>query len=92
MHCGIHRASHDQRNWQYDYQRTGFRRSMMRSWPVTSRTGAAIVGALDEWIERRRRRLIGEAIVTEYTRLPQQDAEVGWVRKASQASIAAEPW
>lgn len=53
---------------------------------------AAILGALDEWIERRRRRLIGEAIVTEYTRLPQQDAEVGWVRKASQASIAAEPW
>ena len=50
------------------------------------------MGALDEWIERRRRRLIGEAIVTEYTRLPQQDAEVGWVRKASQASIAAEPW
>ena len=58
---------------------------------VENRT-AAIVAALDEWIDRRRRRLLGEQIVAEYTRLPQQESEIGWVRAASEASIAAEPW
>jgi Arc/MetJ-type ribon-helix-helix transcriptional regulator len=53
---------------------------------------AAIVEALDEWIERRKRRLIGERSVAEYRRLPQQGSETSWVRAASEASIAAEPW
>ena len=53
---------------------------------------AAIMEALDEWIERRRRRLIGESVVAEYTRHPQQASEIAWVRAASEASIAAEPW
>jgi Arc/MetJ-type ribon-helix-helix transcriptional regulator len=53
---------------------------------------AAIVTALDEWIDRRRRRLVGAATVEEYSRLPQQPSELSWVRAASEASIAAEPW
>ncbi len=53
---------------------------------------AAIVAALDEWIDKRRRRLVGAKIVAEYTRLPQQPSELSWVRAASEASIAAEPW
>lgn len=53
---------------------------------------AAMTAALDEWIDRRRRRLLGERIVAEYTRLPQQQSETSWVRAASKASIAAEPW
>jgi Arc/MetJ-type ribon-helix-helix transcriptional regulator len=53
---------------------------------------AAIVTALDEWIERRRRRLVGAKTVQEYSRLPQQSSELSWVRAASEASIAAEPW
>ena len=53
---------------------------------------AAITAALDDWIDRRRRRVLGERIVAEYTRLPQQPSETSWVRAASEASIAAEPW
>ena len=53
---------------------------------------AAIVAALDEWIDRRRRRMVGEMIVAEYIRLPQRAEEIGWIREASEASIAAEPW
>ncbi len=53
---------------------------------------AAMMAALDEWIDRRRRRRVGEQIVHEYERLPQQPSEISWVRAASEASIAAEPW
>ncbi len=53
---------------------------------------AALTAALDDWIDRRRRRVLGERIVAEYTRLPQQQSETSWVRVASEASIASEPW
>lgn len=53
---------------------------------------AAMTVALDEWIDRRRRRVLGALIVAEYSRLPQQPSETAWVRAASEASIAAEPW
>jgi hypothetical protein len=53
---------------------------------------AAVAAALDDWIDRRRTRVLGVQSVAEYTRVSQQPSEVSWVRAASEASIAAEPW
>jgi DNA-binding helix-hairpin-helix protein with protein kinase domain len=53
---------------------------------------AALDAAVDAWIEHQRRQTLGRQIVDEYTRVPQQPSEISWVRAASEASIAAEPW
>ena len=53
---------------------------------------SAIVVSMKEWLERERRKRVAGQIVAEYERLPQTAEEISWVRAASEASIAAEPW
>ena len=53
---------------------------------------SAIVIATQEWLERERRKRIGAQIVAEYVKRPQTAEETAWIRAASEASIAAEPW
>jgi metal-responsive CopG/Arc/MetJ family transcriptional regulator len=58
---------------------------------VESRSDAVRV-ALRQFIERRQRAEIGQAIFNEYTARPQTAAEVGWSDASTLAMIAAEPW
>lgn len=53
---------------------------------------AAIVLSMQEWLDRARRAKVAAQIVAEYQRHPQTAEETSWVRAASEASIAAEPW
>ena len=53
---------------------------------------SAIVISMQEWLERERRKRVGAQIVAEYVKRPQTAEETAWVRAASEASIAAEPW
>jgi Arc/MetJ-type ribon-helix-helix transcriptional regulator len=53
---------------------------------------SAIVVSMKEWLDRERRKRLAGQIVAEYKRLPQTPEEIAWVRAASEASIAAEPW
>ncbi len=48
--------------------------------------------SMQEWLERERRKRVGAQIVAEYVKRPQTAEETAWVRAASEASIAAEPW
>ena len=58
---------------------------------VASRSEAVRV-ALRQFIDRRRRRDIGDAIAAEYAARPQTAAEVGWSDAATVAMIEEEPW
>ena len=58
---------------------------------VASRSAAVRLG-LAGLVERHRRRLIGQAIVDGYTRLPQNDGEGGWADESTVRMIAEEPW
>ncbi len=53
---------------------------------------SAIVISMQEWLERERRKRVGAQIVAEYVKRPQTAEETAWVRAASEASIASEPW
>jgi Arc/MetJ-type ribon-helix-helix transcriptional regulator len=48
--------------------------------------------ALRQFIERRTRARIGQAIVDEYTARPQTESEFGWSDAAATAMIHEEPW
>lgn len=58
---------------------------------VASRSEAVRV-ALEQLVDRHRRRILGEQIAAGYRMTPQTDAEVGWVDDASARMIADEPW
>jgi Arc/MetJ-type ribon-helix-helix transcriptional regulator len=58
---------------------------------VESRSDAVRV-ALRQFIERRRRAEVGQAIFDEYSARPQTAAEVGWSDASTIAMIAEEPW
>ena len=58
---------------------------------VASRSEAVRLG-LQALIERHRRFRTGQAIVEGYRRLPQTEADVGWVDEATRRMIADEPW
>jgi Arc/MetJ-type ribon-helix-helix transcriptional regulator len=58
---------------------------------VESRSDAVRRG-LRELIDRRRRELIGRAIVAGYAREPQTEDELGWADEATVAMIEDEPW
>jgi hypothetical protein len=47
---------------------------------------------MQEWLEREGRKRVRAQIVAENVKRPQTAEETAWVRAASQASIAAEPW
>ena len=52
----------------------------------------AVRRALEEMLDRRRRRQIGEAIVEAYRRVPETDDELVWAAHSTRAMIAEEPW
>lgn len=58
---------------------------------VESRS-AAVRLALEDLVDRHRRRQIGEAIAEAYRRQPQTESEVGWADEATRRMIAEEPW
>jgi metal-responsive CopG/Arc/MetJ family transcriptional regulator len=58
---------------------------------VASRSEAVRV-ALRQFVERRRRRQVGEAIAADYAARPHTEAEVGWSDAATVAMIEQEPW
>ena len=52
----------------------------------------AVRRALQELLDRQRRRQTAESIVAGYTRLPQTEDEIGWRDEATARMIADEPW
>lgn len=64
---------------------------LVASGAVTSRSEAVRV-ALEQLVDRHRRRSLGEQIVSGYAAMPQTDTEVGWADEASERMIADEPW
>ena len=48
--------------------------------------------ALEAMIERRRRRLVGEAIADAYRRVPETPEELRWADESIRSMIAEEPW
>jgi predicted transcriptional regulator len=59
-----------------------------------STRAAAMVAAIDAWLELAERRRIDAAIVEGYTRIPQRDddALAREAEAAAERSIAEEPW
>ena len=58
---------------------------------VASRSEAVRV-ALEQLVDRHRRRAVGARIAAGYSTTPQTDREVGWADEASVRMIADEPW
>ena len=52
----------------------------------------AVRRALEAMIDKRRRRLVGEAIAEGYRRVPETDEELRWADENARAMIAEEPW
>lgn len=48
--------------------------------------------ALEALIDRRRRRLVGEAIAEAYRRIPETPEELRWADESTRSLIAEEPW
>jgi Arc/MetJ-type ribon-helix-helix transcriptional regulator len=64
---------------------------LVASGAVASRSEAVRV-ALEQLVDRHRRRTVGEQIAAGYAATPQTDTEVGWADEASARMIADEPW
>jgi Arc/MetJ-type ribon-helix-helix transcriptional regulator len=58
---------------------------------VANRSEAVRLG-LRHLIDQHRRQGIAAQIVAGYERMPQTEAEIGWVDDATAAMIADEPW
>jgi Arc/MetJ-type ribon-helix-helix transcriptional regulator len=58
----------------------------------TASRSSAVREGLELLIERRRRAAVADRIVDGYTRIPQEDEQVGWPDAATRAMIADEPW
>ena len=52
----------------------------------------AVRSALEEMLDQRRRRLIGEAIVEGYRRIPETEDELRWAEQNLREMVAEEPW
>ena len=52
----------------------------------------AVRRALEAMLDRRRRRLIGEAIAEGCRRLPEAGEELRWATESTHSMIAEEPW
>jgi len=52
----------------------------------------AVRRALEEMLDRRRRRKIGESIVEAYRQVPETDDELEWAAHSTRTMIAEEPW
>ena len=58
---------------------------------VRSRSDA-VRCALEELIDRRRRRRVGESIAEAYRRIPETADELKWAAESTNLMIAEEPW
>lgn len=52
----------------------------------------AVRCALEEMIDRRRRRRLGESIAEAYRRVPETPDELHWAAQSTKSMIAEEPW
>ncbi|HUQ62997.1 MAG TPA: ribbon-helix-helix domain-containing protein [Acidimicrobiales bacterium] len=59
---------------------------------VVANRSAAVRLALEQLVDRHRRRAVGVQIAEGYRRHPQTDAEIGWADEATARMIADEPW
>lgn len=59
---------------------------------VVASRSAAVRVALEELVDRHRRRAVGSQIVDGYRRWPQSEPEMGWADAATVSMIAEEPW
>lgn len=64
---------------------------LVREGVFASRSDAVRAG-ISDFIDRRRRVAVGEAIADGYRRIPPTDDESSWPDAASAAMIAEEPW
>lgn len=64
---------------------------MVEGGEVKSRSDA-VRRALEAMIDQRARRLIAEATVEAYRRVPQTQEELRWADAGTRAMIAEEPW
>lgn len=58
---------------------------------VASRS-AAVRLALEELVDRHRRRQIGQEIIAGYERIPQTEDEIAFADESTRSMIADEPW
>ncbi|WP_420446009.1 ribbon-helix-helix domain-containing protein [Candidatus Poriferisodalis sp.] len=52
----------------------------------------AVRCALEEMIDNRRRRRVGESIAEAYRRIPETPDELRWAAESTKSMIAEEPW
>lgn len=52
----------------------------------------AVRRAVEEMLDQRRRRLIGEAIMEGYRRIPETEEELRWAEQNLREMVAEEPW
>lgn len=64
---------------------------MVESGEVKSRSDA-VRRALEAMIDQRARRLVAEATVEAYRRIPQTEEELRWADAGTKAMIAEGPW
>ncbi|NNF64106.1 MAG: ribbon-helix-helix protein, CopG family [Acidimicrobiia bacterium] len=48
--------------------------------------------AIEQFLDRHRRQLIGQRIKAGYTESPQTESDVGWPDEATRRMITEEPW
>ena len=64
---------------------------MVECGEVRSRSDA-VRSALEQMLDKRRRRLEGEAIVDGYLRQPETEEEMRWAEQNLRDMVAEEPW
>lgn len=64
---------------------------MVDSGEAKSRSDA-VRSALEEMLDKRRRRLIGESIIEGYRRIPETEEEMRWAEENLREMVAEEPW
>ncbi len=64
---------------------------MVEGGEVRSRSDA-VRSALEQMLDKRRRRLEGEAIVDGYLRQPETEEEMRWAEQNLRDMVAEEPW
>ncbi len=65
--------------------------AMVECGEVGSRS-EAVRTALEQMFEERRRRLVAEATIDAYRRMPQTEDELRWADAGAREMIAEEPW
>lgn len=64
---------------------------LVKSGEAKSRSDA-VRRAVEEMIDQRRRRRVGEEIAAAYRRIPETEEELRWADESTRSMIAEEPW